>query len=157
MTFPPLPPPPNSGSQIQHLRICPALPKFWICDHEFSGGGSFTTFHFYRWIQVTDTAFDDLFRASQILKLWSRIQGGGSLYCNENGQTVRQVKERRRHPNGKLQLEWASNRPPLSEIGITDSEFEDLSRTSQILNLCSRIQWRGFIYCNENGQTVKAG
>ena len=95
-------------SQIQHLMICSELLKFWICDHEF--------------------------------------RGGGSLYCNENGQTVRQVKERRRHPNGKLQLEWASNRPPLSEFGITDSEFEDLSSTSQILNLWSRIQWRGFIY-----------
>ena len=80
------PPSPNSGSQIQHLRICPALPKFWICDHEFSGGGSFTTFHFYRWIQVTDTAFDDLFRASQILKLWSRIQGGGPYTVMKMGK-----------------------------------------------------------------------
>ena len=35
-------PPVISGSQIQHLRICPELLKSCICDPEIRGGGPFT-------------------------------------------------------------------------------------------------------------------
>ena len=51
-------PPPTSGSQILHLRICPELLKSCICDPENLGGGSNTklgwTYHFTWRYQVKE-------------------------------------------------------------------------------------------------------
>ena len=66
---------------------------------------------------------------------------GGSIYCNEKGQTVRQVTKRRWHPKGNLQLDWPSHPPP-SKFRITDTVFEDLTRVPQILYLWFR-KWGG--------------
>ena len=60
-------------------------------------------------------------------------EGRGSIFCNGNGLTLRQVQERRWYLKGKLQLEWV---PPSPLPPPPGSQIQHLSICPELLKSC---------------------